>query len=66
MEIYKKFTQDPIVLDYLYSLIDTKEEFIEASYDAIIETYQSFENYAIKELEVTEEEIQKLRELYLD
>lgn len=66
MENYKKFTQDPIVLDYLYSLIDTKEEFIEASYDAIIKTYQSFENYAMKELEVTEEEIQRLRELYLD
>jgi len=66
MEIYKKFTQDPIVLDYLYSLIDTKEEFIEASYDAIMKSYQSFENYAMKELEVTEEEIQKLRELYLE
>lgn len=66
MEIYKKFTQDPVVLDYLYSLIDTKEEFIEASYDAIIKAYQSFEQYVKSELGISEAEITALRDYYLE
>lgn len=65
MEKYKKFTQDEQVLDYLYSLIDTQPEFIEASYDAIINKYGSFDNYAIKELGITKEEIARLKEMYL-
>ena len=46
MDIYKKYTDDPEVLGYLYSLIETKPEFIEASIDQIIKTYGSMEQYA--------------------
>lgn len=66
MEKYKKFTDDKIVLDYLYSLIDTQPEFIETSYDAIMEEYGSFENYAKMELNITDSEINNLKEYYLD
>lgn len=66
MDIYKKFTNDPVVLDYLYSLIDTKAEFIGASYDAIINAYGSFEEYVQKELDITSEDVVQLRKNYLE
>lgn len=66
MDIYRKFTSDPIVLEYLYSLIDTRSEFIEASYDAIINTYHSIENYAKQELGITDEVISQLKNNYLE
>lgn len=66
MEIYKRFTQDPEVLDYLYSLIDTRPEFIEASYDAVMEGYGSFEAYAQKELAFSGEDLLQLRKNYLE
>mgnify|MGYP004618329843 CR=1 FL=1 len=66
MEKYKKFTQDQDVLDYLYSLIDTQPEFIDASYDDIINKYGSVESYAMIELGITAEEIQNLKNMYLE
>lgn len=66
MNIYRKFTSDPVVLDYLYSLIDTRSEFIEASYDAIINTYHSIEAYAKQELGITDEVISQLKNNYLE
>lgn len=66
MAAYRKYTDDPVVLDYLYSLIDTKPEFIEASYEAIINGYHSIEEYAIKELGTTKDDIIMLKKLYLD
>ena len=66
MDIYKKYTSDPVVLDYLYSLIDTKAEFIGASYDAIISSYGSFEEYVQKELDITSEDVMQLRRNYLE
>lgn len=66
MEIYKRFTNDPTVLEYLYSLIDTKAEFIEASYDVIMDTYHSFEAYAEKELDISRRDVLQLRENYLE
>lgn len=65
MEIYRRYTQDPVVLDYLYSLIDTRPEFITASYDKIMDGYGTIEEYAKKELQVTECDIIRLKELYL-
>lgn len=65
MEKYKRFTQDKEVLDYLYSLIDTQPEFIEASYNAIIEKYGSIKEYAVQKLGITESEISNLKEMYL-
>lgn len=66
MEKYKKFTNDQVVLDYLYSLIDTQPEFIDASYDAIMSEHGSFENYAKDVLGITNEEIRNLKQHYLE
>lgn len=66
MDIYKRFTQDPVVLDYLYSLIDTRPEFIEASYNAVMEEYGSFEDYARKELAISREDLLQLKNNYLE
>ena len=54
------------MLDYLYSLIDTKAEFIGASYDAIMNAYGSFEEYVQKELDITSEDVVQLRKNYLE
>ena len=66
MQKYKKFTNDQVVLDYLYSLIDTQPEFIDASYDAIMSEHGSFENYAKDVLGITDEEISNLKQHYLE
>lgn len=66
MEGYKELTNDPDILNYLYSLIETKAEFIEASIDCIESKYGSIKNYAMEELEVTQEMISILENLYLE
>ena len=66
MEGYKKLTDDQSVLDHLYSFIDTKSAFLEASIDTIIDSYGSIENYVISELEITQEMIDTMKELYLE
>lgn len=66
MEGYKKLTKDPEALNYLYSLIETKSEFIETSIDTIEQQYGSISNYALNELNITYEIINSLKKLYLD
>lgn len=66
MESYRKHTNDPNVLEYLYSLIDTRQDFIETSYNKIIGKYSSIENYAVKELGLKEKDIFILKETYLE
>ncbi|GGC90121.1 tyrosine-protein phosphatase [Enterococcus wangshanyuanii] len=63
---YKKLTSDPDVLNYLYSLIETKAAFIEASITEIEQQYGSITEYALKELGINEQTIIALRELYLE
>lgn len=65
MEIYRRYTKDPDVLAYLYSLIETRREFIEASYDRIAETYGSVEGYVQNGLGVGAETIAAIRRKYL-
>lgn len=66
MEGYKKLTNDPDVLNYLYSLIETKAEFIEASISEIEANYGSVQAYAENELGVTKPMIERMHELYLE
>lgn len=66
MEGYKKLTSDPIVLDQLYSFIDTKPDFIEESIDTIVNRYGTIENYAKEGLNLTEQVIQQMKEMYLE
>lgn len=65
MEGYKKLTNDRDVLDYLYSLIDTKPEFIEASIREIERKYENITEFAKRELKISDEVIRTLKELYL-
>ncbi|WP_228765738.1 tyrosine-protein phosphatase [Bombilactobacillus apium] len=65
MANYRRFTQDPVVLDHLYALIDTQPEFIQASLAVINAKYQTITNYVQEELGLTTREIQSLRQLYL-
>lgn len=66
MENYKKYTDDPEVLHYLYSLIETKPEFIDASMQLMEEQYGSISSYIINGLGITEKEIKMLKSLYLE
>lgn len=66
MEQYRKHTQDAKVLDYLYSLIDTKEVFIQTSLEAILEEYASVANYVVQVLGLKQELIDKLKAMYLE
>lgn len=66
MEGYKKLTNDSVVLDQLYSFIDTKPEFIEESIDTINENYGSIENYVKEELKLTEQTVEQMKRMYLE
>ncbi|MHC5227103.1 tyrosine-protein phosphatase [Enterococcus sp. LJL99] len=63
---YKKLTNDPDILNYLYSLIETKPEFIEASIGKIEDQYGSIKNYAKSELQLTDEMIETMKKMYLE
>lgn len=66
MQIYRTYTTDPVVLDYLLSFIDTKRDFIEASIKEIEQHYGSITTYAMKELGVTMAMVENLKQLYLE
>ncbi|MGY3778556.1 tyrosine-protein phosphatase [Isobaculum melis] len=66
MALYKKLTQDEDVLNYLYSLIETRAEFIETSYDKIIKEYGTMSHYATTELGLTDVDIANMKMLYLE
>ena len=66
MEGYKKLTNDPEVLNYLYSLIETKSIFIETSINTVEQQYGSLRDYALNELNITNEMISSLEDLYLE
>lgn len=65
MDTYRKYTDDEDVLAYLYSLIETRREFIEASYERITDTFGSIEEYARNGLGIDDGTITSLREKYL-
>lgn len=66
---YQKFLQktgDKQIAAYMYSLFDTREEFIMASITKILEEYGSIANYAVTALGLTETEYVNLRRLLLE
>lgn len=65
MAQYAKYTDNQNVLDYLEAMIDTRRDYLESSFAAIDENYESVENYVITALGITLEEIQVLKKLYL-
>ncbi|OOF47652.1 hypothetical protein BKK52_08490 [Rodentibacter trehalosifermentans] len=66
MAIYRQLTQDQEVLNYLYSLIDTKPEFIEMSIDTIEQKYGSIQRYTEQQLGISKAEILQLQADYLE
>lgn len=66
MEKYKTLTNDPVVLEHLYSFIDTKSKFLEASIQSIVSKNGSIVQYVKDELEISQEIIDILKSLYLE
>lgn len=66
MAIYRQLTQDQEVLNYLYSLIDSKPEFIEMSIDTIEQKYGSIQRYTEQQLGISKAEILQLQADYLE
>ncbi|RDX01023.1 tyrosine-protein phosphatase [Listeria kieliensis] len=65
MTAYRKLTDDEEILHYLYSLIETRPEFIEASIEQIEKEFGSITNYARDALGVSEFELDCLKKNYL-
>jgi protein-tyrosine phosphatase len=63
---YRKFTNDPDILNYLYSLIETKPEFIEESIDLIHSKYGSIIEYSQNILGLTDQELTNMYDQYLE
>ncbi len=66
---YNRFleeTGNEEIAQYLFSLFDTKEEFIQASIEKILKNYGTIRHYAQEVLELSDEEISALEELFLE
>jgi protein-tyrosine phosphatase len=66
MAQYRQLTDDRNVLDYLFSLIDTRKYFIEEAFRAMEEKAGSTEQYIKQELNFTDKDFQRIRENYLE
>ncbi|WP_339102068.1 tyrosine-protein phosphatase [Candidatus Enterococcus clewellii] len=62
---YKQYTEDRFVLDYLYSLMDTRIHYLESGFDEMFAVYGSKENYLIEGLGLSKEEIQLFQQKYM-
>lgn len=63
---YRSLTDNKDYLDYLMSLIDTKAEYIQAAIDKIKKEYGTMENYAKEFFQLSDQEIQAIREYYVE
>lgn len=66
MAQYAHETDDQNVLAYLYSMLDTRSEYLEASFAEMINLSGSIDAYFKNELKVTPEEVAALRKIYLE
>ncbi|WP_156961178.1 tyrosine-protein phosphatase [Lacrimispora celerecrescens] len=58
--------KDKQVADYLFSLFDTKPEYIEASIDKILEEYGTIREYAKTALSLNGIIIKQLEDIFLE
>ena len=63
---YLELAKDKRVADYLFSLFDTKPEYIEASINKIIEEYGSVRKYAKMALSLEDTTIRQLEDIFLE
>jgi protein-tyrosine phosphatase len=66
MAQYRALTDDQAILEYLFSLIDTREYFIEEAFSAMEKAAGSAEQYIKQELGFTEKDFRLMRENYLE
>lgn len=66
MNDYKQYTADQFVLDYLYSLMDTRIHYLESAFDELTNVYGSKENYLIEGLGLSQAEIDTFQEKYME
>lgn len=63
---YKKYTNDPVILDYLMALIEAREEFLKTSIDEINKSYGGINQYLKNVFLLKDEDFKKLKEYYLE
>ncbi|MDT2808953.1 tyrosine-protein phosphatase [Enterococcus asini] len=66
MAIYRQYTDNAFVLDYLASLQQTKVAYLDSAFDALTSHYGDMETYAKQVLGLTEVQLEEFREMYLD
>ena len=65
MAEYQQYTDDSFVLDYLYSLMDTKESYFIRALDKVKELSGDIDTYLTEYLGITEKKKQVYQQLYL-
>lgn len=66
MKAYREITQEQNVLDYLLSLIDTRESFIIEVFNSMKQVSGTVENYIINELGFSHDDFKKMQSIYLE
>ncbi len=66
LEQYRSYTDDPKVLDYLYTLLDTTPDYIQTSIQEIKGQYSSIDNYVKTVYGLTEQQLDVMRDSYLN
>ena len=65
MQEYRQYTDNEVVLNYLSSLMQAQESYLEAIFDEIERLSSNIEKYLEDYLDFTEVKLRKLREYYL-
>lgn len=65
MEQYRQETDNPQVLDFLSSVMETRESYLDAAFDEINQRYGSFNNYLTQGLGISTETIDKIKSIFL-
>lgn len=65
-EQYRKLTDNTDYLDYLMTLLATRAEFIEAAIKMVKDMYGTTDDYMIQHLGLSMEQLNKVREIYLE
>lgn len=63
---YAQFTSNKMVLDYLYALMDTRRHYMEAAIHEMKSMGGSIEGYLNSVMLLNEEDLEKIRRLYLE
>lgn len=65
MAQYRKYTENKNILEYLKAMIDTRQDYLEASFKVIEESFGSIDGY-VSHLGITTEEVELLKKIYLE